>query len=76
MKPNATITATLRKAIRDKIAGGATFKGLQRETGIIRQNLMRFVSGERHLRGDILDKLAEYFELELVPTKRGKRKAK
>lgn len=73
MKAKLTITETLRKAIADS---GKSFKALERESGVLRQSLMKFARGERHCRGDQLDKLAEYFGLELVPTKPTKRKAK
>jgi transcriptional regulator with XRE-family HTH domain len=61
------MTATLRKAIADS---GMSFKGLERETGITRQSLMKFAAGETSLRLDIADRLAAYFALELTPTKR------
>jgi hypothetical protein len=59
-----TITERLRKAIAES---GTSFLALERETGVLRQSLMKFVSGERLLRGDAYDKLAAYFELELQP---------
>jgi len=59
-----TITETLRKAIAES---GASFVALERQTGVLRQSLMKFASGERLLRGDAYDKLAAYFGLELRP---------
>lgn len=56
------ITDALKKAIADS---GKSFRELERETGIIRQSLMRFMRGERSLRLDIADKLANYFGLKL-----------
>ena len=41
---------------------------IERETGVKRQSIMRFLRGERSLRLDIADKLAEYFELKLEPS--------
>jgi hypothetical protein len=73
MKRTMTITETLRKEIADS---GMSFKALEKESGVVRQSLMKFATGERHMRGDMLDKLAEYFELELRPKKATKRKAK
>lgn len=64
-KPN-TMTATLRMAIT---ASGMSFKALERETGIKRQSLMKFVAGTS-LRLDMADRLAVYFGLELRPMKR------
>jgi hypothetical protein len=61
------ISGALRRAIR---ASGMSFKGLERETGVLRQSLMKFARGEQSLRGDAYDKLAVFFGLEL----RAKRK--
>ena len=72
MKHKMTITETLRKAIADS---GKTFLTLEQESGVVRQSLMKFARRERHMRGDMLDKLAEYFGLELKATKPN-RKAK
>ena len=41
------------------------FKALERETGVKRQSLMRFMRDEQSLRLDFADRLAEFFELEL-----------
>lgn len=73
MKTKLSITGTLRKAIADS---EMTFQALERESGVVRQSLMKFARGERHMRGDMLDKLADYFGLELRPTRSAKRKAK
>jgi hypothetical protein len=59
------MSATLRKAIADS---GKSFKALERETGITRQSLMKFVAGTS-LRLDIADRVAIYFGLELRPKK-------
>lgn len=40
---------------------------LERETGVLRQSMMKFARGEQVLRGDAYDKLAVYFDLELKP---------
>lgn len=60
------MTATLRKAIADS---GLSMKALERETGVTRQSLMKFVAGTS-LRLDIADRLAAYFGLELTRTGR------
>jgi hypothetical protein len=59
-----TITETLRQAIAKS---GMNFLALERKTGVLRQSLMKFVRGERLLRGDAYDKLARFFGLELRP---------
>lgn len=65
-----SITDVLRRAITDS---AMTFKALERDTGILRQSLMKFARGEQVLRGDAYDTLAAYFELELQPAKRKKK---
>jgi len=62
------MTDPLRQAIVDSKLPLLT---LANETGIARASLIRFVRGQTSLRLDIADKLAVYFNLELV-----KRKAK
>ena len=64
------MTEALRQAIADS---GETFKGLERETGVKRQSLMKFMRGEQSLRLDLADRLAAYFGLE-VSKPRTKRK--
>ena len=69
---SATMTAVLRQAISDC---ELSFHELERQTGLKRQSLMKFTRGEQSLRLDLADKLAEFFRLELRPTKI-RRKAK
>jgi plasmid maintenance system antidote protein VapI len=57
-----SMTESLKKAIRDS---GLSFRFLGHESGVKRQSLMKFMSGETSLRLDMADKLAKYFELEL-----------
>ncbi len=61
------ITDTLRRAI---VESGLPYLTLERETGVARASIMRFVTGERSLRLDVADRLAAFFGLELV--ERGK----
>ena len=49
------ITEALRQAIADS---GMNFKALERETGVLRQSLMKFARDEQSLRGDLMDKLS------------------
>ena len=65
----------LRQALLDSVESGQSFKGLERETGLKRQSLMKFARGEQSLRLDLADKLAEFLGLELQPMK-PKRKEK
>ena len=68
-KSEQPITDPLRQAIA---GSGISFKALERETGVLRQSLMKFARGEQFLRGDAYDKLAAYFGLELRPKRKGK----
>ncbi len=53
--------------LRDAINGSPlSFAALERETGLLRQTLMKFSRGETSLRLDKADKLAAYFGLVLV----------
>lgn len=64
------ITDALRKAIAES---GVSFIGLERETGVLRQSLMKFARGEQVLRGDAYDRLAAYFGMVLTVKRRRKR---
>ena len=61
-----TMTRRLRVAVN---ASPLSFQALERETGLLRQTLMKFARGESSLRLDMADKLAEYFGLELTKRK-------
>lgn len=63
------ITNALLKAIAEC---GLSFKALERESAVKRQNLMSFVRGKQSLRGDLMDKLAVFFGLELRAKRKGK----
>lgn len=65
-KKHLTITVALRQAINDS---ELSFKALERETGVVRQSLMKFARGERSLRLDMADKLAKFFGLEITKRK-------
>jgi hypothetical protein len=69
MKVDQPITQALHRAIEDS---GLSFKRLEKETGVLRQSLMKFVRGEQSLRGDLMDRLAVFFKLELQPKRKGK----
>lgn len=63
------ISAVLRRAIRDS---GLALKAIERETGVQRASLSRFVAGKQSLRLDVADKLAAYLRLRLGPDTKGK----
>ena len=65
-KADSPISDLLRTTIAEAIERGETnFKALQRETGVTRASIMRFVRGSQSIRLDIADKLALFFKLEL-----------
>jgi hypothetical protein len=64
-----TMSETLKRTITES---SMSLIGIQRETGVNRISLIRFMRGETSLRLDVADKLATYFGLEL----RSKRKRK
>jgi plasmid maintenance system antidote protein VapI len=58
----AAISHVLRQAI---VESGIPFLVLERETGVTRGSISRFVTGKRTLRLDMADKLAAHFGLVL-----------
>jgi plasmid maintenance system antidote protein VapI len=60
------ISGILRRTIAES---GMSYKSLERETGVTRASIMRFVRGDQSLRLDKADRLAAFFGLELC--KRG-----
>ncbi len=60
------MTAALRKAIADE---GMTYWELERETGVQRASIMRFMRGTQSLRLDKADMLADYFGIECTRRK-------
>ena len=63
MKKRSPITDLLRRTIAES---GVPLLVLQRETGVKRGSIMRFVRGDQSLRLDKADALSAYFGLELV----------
>jgi plasmid maintenance system antidote protein VapI len=69
----APISDLLRRAIAQAVEQGRTsYLALQRETGVTRASIRRFVRGERTLRLDMADGLAAYFGLELRAKRKGR----
>jgi plasmid maintenance system antidote protein VapI len=67
------IAGLLRETIRAAVDSGRTnYKQLERETGLARASIMRFVRGTQSLRLDMADRLADHFGLELRPKRKGK----
>jgi plasmid maintenance system antidote protein VapI len=63
-KPPSPITDPLRRAI---VESGASYKSLSRDTGVTRASIQRFVDGRSSLRLDMADRLADHFDLVLLP---------
>ncbi len=57
------ITDPLKEAI---IRSGMAYKILERETGVQRSSIQRFIDGRQSIRLDVADRLAAYFGLELI----------
>ena len=66
-KKPKTLTEALRQAIADS---GLAFAELERQTGVIRQSLMKFARNEQTLTLVAADKLAAFFRMELTERKR------
>jgi plasmid maintenance system antidote protein VapI len=62
-------TDALKRAIAES---GMAHIAIERETGVKRQSIMKFMRGETSLRLDIADRLAAYFGLELRPKRKGR----
>ena len=58
----APISDLLRQTIAES---GVSYNALQKETGVTRASIMRFVRGDQSLRLDVADRLAAFFDLEL-----------
>lgn len=65
-KAKPPISDLLRRTIAK---GGVPLLVLERETGVQRASIRRFVNGEQFLRLDMADALATYFNLELIQRK-------
>ncbi len=65
-KKMRTMTERLQQAIAES---GLPFIELERQTGVLRQSLMKFARGETSIHLDSADKLAEFLGLELVERK-------
>ena len=69
-KAESPITDKLKQAIVDS---GLPKLTIANDTGVTRASLIRFLRGERSIRLDMADKLAAYFDLELVRKSKGEK---
>ena len=75
-KKPTSLSETLRKKVMTDFENGESFRAIERDTGVLRQSLMKFVRGETSLRLDVADKLAAYYGLELKPVDEPKQKGR
>jgi plasmid maintenance system antidote protein VapI len=67
------ISDLLRNTIVQALEQGQTnLLTLERETGVFRMSIRRFIRGEQYPRLDLADRLATHFGLSLQPEKRKK----
>ena len=57
-----TLSEMIRRSI---VESGVSYSTLERETGVTRASIMRFVRGDQSIRLDMADRFAAYFGLEL-----------
>jgi plasmid maintenance system antidote protein VapI len=70
---SSPISDLLRRTILGAVERGrVNYKALERETGVTRASIMRFVKGTQSLRLDMADRLAAYFGLELRVKRKGR----
>jgi plasmid maintenance system antidote protein VapI len=62
-QPRSPITDILKDAI---VKSGIPYKALERETGVQRSSIQRFIDGRQTIRLDAADRLAAFFGLKLV----------
>jgi len=65
-KAPTAISDLLRQTIAQS---GKTLMAIERETGVTRGSIMRFLRRRQFLRLDMADRLAEHFGLELIVKK-------
>lgn len=51
----------MTELLRAALAEAPSLREVERETGVKRQSMMKFLRGEQSLRLDIADRLADYF---------------
>ena len=59
----------MTELLRDALSKSESLREVERETGIKRQSMMKFIKGEQSLRLDLADALAAHFGIECVVRK-------
>ena len=68
-RSDSPISDLLRRTI---VESGVSYNALQKETGVSRASIMRFVRGTQSLHLGMADRLAAYFGLELRQMRKGR----
>jgi plasmid maintenance system antidote protein VapI len=55
---------TMTELLRQALSEAESLRAVERETGVKRQSVMKFIRGEQSLRLDLADKLAAHFGIE------------
>ena len=70
--PKRNKEQSMTTLLRHCLAESESLRLVERETGVKRQSMMKFVRGEQSLRLDMADRLAAYFGIRCRPPKRGR----
>jgi plasmid maintenance system antidote protein VapI len=66
-----TEKSPLTEGLRDAIAkSGMSYYAIERATGVTRPSIIYFMRGEKTIRLNIADRLADYFGLEVRPRRK------
>jgi plasmid maintenance system antidote protein VapI len=65
--------ASMTETLRERLNEAESIRGVARATGTNHAALLRFARGDSHLRLDMADRLAAYWNLELRPVRRSRK---
>ncbi len=68
------VSIVLTRTLQEALARGESLQGLQWKCGVDRRAIAKYLSGERGLHIQSIDKLAAHFDLEVRPRSRSRRK--
>lgn len=66
MNKRQTESKTLTELLREALLESESLRAVERDTGLKRQSLGKFMQGEQSLRLDMADRLAEHFGIVCV----------
>ncbi len=67
------LSSVLTRTLEEALARGESLQGLQWKCGVDRRAIAKYLSGERGLHIQSIDKLAAHFALELRPRARARK---